>query len=233
MSKMNYELYIDESGDFSSDDLNRNRIASFVGGVLCPSKAVSGQTIDRMIDGPIHAMESYDKEWFFSIIESLLQKGCRIVLFENNDRIRVQDGDTTYLNIITEGLTKLLRDLHNEDPEALIDISILIATRQNSEEREKGNTIRIAESEYLRRFEEKMLVSLGRNKIDHVTFTISFAMRKRTKGSCWLISSAIHGLAAKPKSSSQWKIARRSQTYTKTASVTKCMKILMPGTCAG
>lgn len=181
MSKMNYELYIDESGDFSSDDLNRNRIASFVGGVLCPSKAVSGQTIDRMIDGPIHAMESYDKERFFSIIESLLQKGCRIVLFENNDRIRVQDGDTTYLNIITEGLTKLLRDLHNEDPEALIDISILIATRQNSEEREKGNTIRIAENEYLRRFEEKMLVSLGRNKIDHVTFTISFANAQKDK----------------------------------------------------
>ena len=181
MDSKRYELYLDESGDFEDRDLRKGWTPSFVGGILCPSEVISQDKIDELIKKPIHAMEAYDKEQFLGIIESLLLMGGRIVLFENNERVRILDGDTTYLNIITEGLTKLLRDLHNENPEANIEINILIATRQNSEEREKGNLIRIMEKEYLRRFEESMYASLGRNKIDHVSFSISFANAKRDK----------------------------------------------------
>lgn len=181
MEPLKYELYLDESGNFEDDDLKKGHTPSFVGGVLCLSQSMTPSAIDRLVSGTIHAMEYYDKERFFWIIEELKRLGSRIVLFENNERVRVMDGDTTYLNIITEGLTKLLRDLHNESPQAKIEINILIATRQNSEEREKGNLIRIMADEYLRRFEEKMYVSLGRNQIDNVTFTISFANAKKDK----------------------------------------------------
>ncbi len=181
MDSMKFELYLDESGNFEDDDLNMGKTPSFVGGVLCPAHVMSVKNINSMIDGPIHAMECYDKEKFFGIIERLLKLGGRIILFENPERVHILDGDTTYLNIITEGLTKLLRDLHTEFPEANLEINILIATRQNSEEREKGNLIRIMEDEYKKRFEEKMFVSLGRNKIDHVEFSFSFANAKKEK----------------------------------------------------
>ena len=175
MGLIKYDLYLDESGNFSDPNLNKSLTPSLVGGILCPSSKVTDAIVNKMIPGRIHAMEEYRKDEFFGIINSLLQLGGRIVLFENNDRVYILDGDTTYLNIITEGLTKLLRDLHNDNPQSNIDINILIATRQNSDEREKNNNkVRILEEEYLRRFEEKMFVALGRNKIDGVSFHISF-----------------------------------------------------------
>ena len=181
MESRKYELYLDESGNFEDDDLKPGYTPSFVGGILCYSQVMTQKVIDRLISVPIHAMDTYRKEEFLGIIEKLKGFGGRIVLFENNERVHIMDGDTTYLNIITEGLTKLLRDLHNESPQAEIEINILIATRQNSEEREKGNKIRIMADEYLRRFEEKMYVSLGRNKIDHVAFNIAFGQALKDK----------------------------------------------------
>ncbi|MBQ3763008.1 MAG: DUF3800 domain-containing protein [Clostridia bacterium] len=174
MDNKQFDLYLDESGNFDSDDFSKNRNPSLVGGVLCPTPVMTPSTINRLIDHTIHANKAYDKERFFGIIDSLLNLGGRIVIFENNERVHILDADTTYLNIITEGLTKLLRDLHNEMPQANIRINILIATRQNSAERDKGNLIRIMSDEYLKRIEEKMYVALGRNKIDHVTFEISY-----------------------------------------------------------
>lgn len=181
MESRKYELYLDESGNFEDDDLKPGYTPSFVGGILCYSQVMTQKVIDGLISVPIHAMDSYRKEEFIGIIEKLKGLGGRIVLFENNERVHIVDGDTTYLNIITEGLTKLLRDLHNESPQAEIEINILIATRQNSEEREKGNKIRIMAEEYLRRFEEKMYVSLGQNKIDHVVFSITFGQALKDK----------------------------------------------------
>ena len=181
MENVRYVLYLDESGNFEDDDLQKGKNPSLVGGVLCPAHVMTERTINSLIPGPIHAMNYYDKELFFDIIESLLKLGGRIILFENPERVHINDGDTTYLNIITEGLTKLLRDLHNEFPQANLEISILIATRQNSSEREKGNLIRIMEGEYKKRFEEKMFVSLGRNKIEHVDFSFSFANALKDK----------------------------------------------------
>lgn len=181
MESRKYDLYLDESGNFENDDLKPGYTPSFVGGILCFSHVMTQKNIDGLISVPIHAMDTYRKEEFLGIIEKLEGLGGRIVLFENNERVHIMDGDTTYLNIITEGLTKLLRDLHNESPQAEIEINILIATRQNSEEREKGNKIRIMADEYLRRFEEKMYVSLGRNKIDHVVFNITFGQALKDK----------------------------------------------------
>ncbi len=178
---LKYELYLDESGNFEDDDLKKGFTPSFVGGILVHSHVMTQKVIDGLISVPVHAMDTYRKEEFLGIIEKLKGLGGRIVLFENNERVHIVDGDTTYLNIITEGLTKLLRDLHNESPQAKIEINILIATRQNSEEREKGNKVRIMAEEYIRRFEEKMYVSLGRNKIDHVLFNISFGQALKDK----------------------------------------------------
>lgn len=184
MDTTKYCLYLDESGNFETDDQKNipGWTPSFVGGILCPSETISVRKLNELIPDHTHAMESYKKEEFFSIIEELLHLGGRIILFENNEHVHIIDGDTTYLNIITEGLTKLLRDLHNNSPHTRIVIDIVIATRQNSRERAMGNHIRIIADEYLRRFEEKMYVSLGRNKIEHVDFTISFANAIKDKG---------------------------------------------------
>lgn len=177
-----YELYLDESGNFESDDLKKNFTPSFVGGVLCRPYVTTQKVIDELITRPIHCMEKYDKAEAFEIMWALRNRGERFVLFENNERVRVLDGDTTYLNIITEGLVKLLRNLRNETPNDKVKINILIATRQNSREREeKGIRIKIAEDEYRRRIEEKMYVYLGRNKIDNVVFEISFDNAAKNK----------------------------------------------------
>lgn len=181
MENMKYDLYLDESGNFEEDDRKKKKTPSLVGGILCPSHVMTQRKIDSLITKPIHASEGYDKEHYFSIIGSLLKLGGKIILFENPERVHILDGDTTYLNIITEGLTKLLRDLHNRYPHANLEINILIATRQNSEERENGNQIRIMEIEYKKRFDEKMFISLGRNKIEHVEFKFSFANAKKDK----------------------------------------------------
>lgn len=183
MEEKQYDLYLDESGNFEDTNLKKGWTPSFAGGILCPSRAMTRETIDRLISGSIHATENYDehKEQYFGIIESLKKLGGRIVLFENNEKVHICDGDTTYLNIVTGGLTKLLRDLHCQEPQTGIKIHTVIATRQNSEEREKGNIVRIMEKEYLRRFEEKMYVSLGRNRIEHVDFSIEFANAQRDK----------------------------------------------------
>ena len=181
METKKYEIYLDESGSFEDEDLKKGFTPSFVGGILCRKAAMTPQYIDGLITETIHAMEKYDKELFLGIMENLLAQGGRIILFENNERIHIHDGDTTYLNIITEGLTKLLRDLHIEDPQSEIEIEIIIATRQDSEERLKGNLKRISEDEYKRRFEEKMYVALGRNRINNVDFSFTFANAKKEK----------------------------------------------------
>ncbi len=97
MDTKQFDLFLDESGNFDSDDFSKNRNPSLVGGVLCPTPVMTPSTINRLINHTIHANEAYDKERFFGIIDSLLNLGGRIVLFENNERVHILDADATHI----------------------------------------------------------------------------------------------------------------------------------------
>lgn len=186
MSIINYDLYIDESGDFedqSSHNRKNGTAPSLVGGLLCPSPAINQKFLDS-IPEHIHATESYLKEEYFTLLRNMKIIGGKFVIFENTERIQVVNGDITYLNIISEGIVKLLQQLAVNHPDDKINLNILVARRVNVEMKQatQGAIIDILpEKEYIRRLEEKLIIAMGRNQVSGVSHTICLASARKEK----------------------------------------------------
>ena len=83
-----YELWLDESGDFSPEnEANDNRHPSLVGGLLVPAGAVSDSEITWLLGqqeegGFAHAMDMGKQEMAGRVLpalEQLHQKGAKLV----------------------------------------------------------------------------------------------------------------------------------------------------------
>src|SRR5690625_45959 len=153
---MQLELWLDESGDFESDD-QEHLNPSLVGGVLVERGAITEEIAREMIGKDfVH----YNKEPGTKNIE-LLKKikalNDHFVVFENKERLKIIDSDTTYLNVLAEGIIRLL--LHLSAVYGNFQLHILIATRKNTVE-ERGI---IDKDRYEYRLRERIIVNLAKN----------------------------------------------------------------------
>lgn len=185
MAKLSFDLYLDESGNFEND-ANGHSMISLVGGLLIPSVKITSAKLDDMIKKPIHAKEYYDHEVYPGILRQLREDGGHIIIFQNEERISVINGDFTYLNIITEGIVQLLRNLRIAYPNDAVKLNILIAQRQAvAYKKDVGISPdtgeRIQQDEYFNRIDEKLYIALGRKEIRHVDWQISFGVAERDK----------------------------------------------------
>ncbi len=184
MSKVSFDLYLDESGDFENDAVNKNHAPSLVGGLLMPTSTASDDYFERLIPNKTHAMETYDKERFFSILNQLLADGGQFVIFSNEERLNIVNGDTTYLNILAEGIVKLLRNLRVKYEE--FELHVLVAARQAiSYKQDMGygdnENVRIEQEQYFQRLDEKIILAMGHDHIPGAEWSLQFASATRVK----------------------------------------------------
>lgn len=152
---MHLELWLDESGDFVSDYKDTLN-PSLVGGVLVEKGAITEEIAERMIgkDYVHFNQESGNKN--LAVLEEIKQKKGNLIVFENKERIKIIDGDTTYLNVLAEGIIQLLLRLSAMYGD--FELDIFVATRKNME---TGYGI-IEEKEYEDRLRERIIVGLAR-----------------------------------------------------------------------
>ena len=166
-----FELYLDESGNFEHDNLidaDRPNETSLVGGLLIETGKLSNKAVMEMIPEHVHCCEHYRKG-YIGVLENLVQRDGRLVVFENKERIRVINGDITYLNIISEGLVKLFRDLSNKYSEGVI-VKVVIATRKQM----SAASGIIKQADYRTRLEEKVMMALGRQHVRGCQYELTF-----------------------------------------------------------
>ncbi len=170
MTRERYTLYLDESGSFEDDraDARWQEEVSLVGGLLMPAGRLTDALAEQLLPEPVHCRDQYDKG-YLDVLEQVRAMGGRLVVFENKERLKVVNGDTTYVNIISEGLVRLLRDLTNETPQG-VDIDLVIATRKAVD---VGYGI-IPQRRYAEALEEKIIMALGRNGVNNCSYTLSF-----------------------------------------------------------
>ena len=126
------------------------------------------QYVRKLLPQHVHACENYDPR-FLNVLQTLVDDGGKFIIFQNSEGINIINGDITYLNIISEGLIKLLRDLKADNLDGY-RVEIIIAVRKNVH----GVGI-IKEEEYRIRLEEKIQLALGKEQIiPGQTYSITF-----------------------------------------------------------
>ena len=107
-----FELWLDESGDFKTEsELNKN--PSLVGGVLVEKGALSEKDIRGILNKDYVHRNEIRREVFgdyaTKVLKDICDYGGKLIIFENEERIQVVDGSTTYLNILSEGIKKVIQ----------------------------------------------------------------------------------------------------------------------------
>ena len=153
-----FELWLDESGNFIADTKNRSLNPSLVGGILIERGLIDEHTAKNIIGRDyVHFNQEKSGSYSLEVLGSCAELNADFVIFQNEERIFVIDSDTTYLNIISEGIIQLLLLLSAKYGD--FDLDILVATRKNTV---KGSGILKAE-EYEFRLREKIVLGLARN----------------------------------------------------------------------
>lgn len=130
---INYELWLDESGNFE-DDASRNNPyleGSLVGGVLIKKEFVDRQKLEEILDRPIHACELSNEKYREIVLPKLRaikELGGNLIIFHNKNKEKILSSDTTYINVFAEGIIKLLKKLRV--PKERINLDIYYATRK-------------------------------------------------------------------------------------------------------
>ncbi len=151
------ELWLDESGDFLSDNAKMYYNPSLVGGVLLRKGTLNDTEIKSIIGKDrIHFTEE-DGAYNTAVMSALSDRDVNFIVFENHERLLILDSDTTYLNILTEGIIQLLLKLSAKYGD--FELDILVATRKNTVQ---GRGILMPE-EYKDRLKEKVILGLARN----------------------------------------------------------------------
>lgn len=132
-----YELWLDESGDFRPESqVRKGRFPSLVGGVLLKAGSISSQDLKKIVSQGIidpfdaHGMDfddSLKRKIMLPALQQTLQKGGRLVYFENKERITSYSHRELYLRLLASGITQLAQVLGSEDPE--FTMSIIIAQK--------------------------------------------------------------------------------------------------------
>ena len=166
-----YELFIDESGKFQDDipEVTGQHDPSLVGGLLCEYGYITDEYVEQLLPEPVHCKDEY-KHQYLEVLERLCSEGCIPVVFENRERISLINCDITYLNIISEGLVKLFRDLVIENKGCKIEITVYIATRKAM----AASHGILVSSEYHDRLQESIYMNMGRRSVNNCVPVINF-----------------------------------------------------------
>ena len=176
-----YNIYIDESGEFKDDVLKKGLNPSLVGGVLSLEGAITDEVLACVPD-KYHGCVDKDTDLRFTILDTLLEAGGEFVIFENKERIKVIDGDTTYLNIISEGLVKLMQELNARHPGEQVVLNALVAWRESmNDEDDSKNGHLIYKDEYTNRVMEKLYIAAGKAHISNVNYKIELGSARHDK----------------------------------------------------
>ncbi|MDZ5711370.1 hypothetical protein [Jeotgalibacillus haloalkalitolerans] len=167
-----YELWLDESGDFEKD-LEGKEVPSLVGGLLCPAgflNEIDGNKILNeakakvpSIPDWVHATDIKGKKYgdfAITVLQSLINQNINLVIFENQEKLKVVNSDVTYIHILSEGIVQLFQTLAMVDKE--IKLHIIAANRMKATDNYKS---KIPNAEYRQRLEEKMELSFARRNL--------------------------------------------------------------------
>ena len=129
-----YELWLDESGDFEPDSqTHKKRYPSIVGGVLIEKGRLSDNEIRRLANpdpgaGIPHAVDMKDKveSVILPALETLCAHGGKLVYFENRERISHLGNRELYCRVLAAGLLQLTQYLSAAGPFAL---DVFVAVR--------------------------------------------------------------------------------------------------------
>lgn len=149
--KKTYELWLDESGDFTEEALLKGskKYASLIGGILIEKEQAEEIDLNEILfKKENHAMEMTDEEkrtYALPVLEKMHECGARQVFFENTEYEDEKTNRQLYLRMMAEGLLQLLQTLNAEDESVLL--KVIIAQRQDMQV-EPGKR-RIGEEEYL------------------------------------------------------------------------------------
>ncbi|PFF07163.1 hypothetical protein CN315_14735 [Bacillus cereus] len=152
---MRFELWLDESGDFVSDHKNFLN-PSLVGGVLIEKGKITEESARQIIGKDHIHFNEESGNVNLAMLEEVRKNNGEFVVFQNKERVKIIDSDTTYLNVLAEGIIQLLLRLsaiHGD-----FELDILVATRKNTV---KGYGI-LAKEEYENRLRERIIVGLAR-----------------------------------------------------------------------
>ena len=122
-----FELWLDESGDFSNDQrkVERNEKPSLVGGLLIENNTFADQEISMILPeaGTYHSVDMKDQLARFRKIDERLFRNPanRLVVFSNQECIMILDNNITYLNIISQGILQIQVDV-GKAPLALVQM---------------------------------------------------------------------------------------------------------------
>lgn len=118
-----YYVYLDESGDFESDEVQEKwKNPSMVGGFFWEQKCEKNRKqelihkIDHIKQGENHATElqgTEKGEKVFSMLHGV-KKGfpeVQFVVFQNDIKKKLVDSTNTYLTVLTEGMIQLMKQL--------------------------------------------------------------------------------------------------------------------------
>lgn len=168
-----YELFLDESGEFKIDEKNPKKNPSLVGGILIKKGALERKAVikDILQRNDVHMCEisaKSGKEAGDYAIELLgrIKQIAHVVIFENNERLELENDKELYLNIISEGIINLAEKLSLEKADEDIELNVLIATRRDLKfddpskkiEKERYDQI-ILEKIYMRMVEKNLFLS--------------------------------------------------------------------------
>lgn len=159
-------LYLDESGNFASDSSMHDN-PSLVGGYMTFDEPMTNEQAKIICSGQyIHSYEMSIQDFAntaLEMLDTMKSLGCVFVVFENGERLEIVDGDTTYLNIISEGVVQLMQLLKSRY--GIVEYNLIIAQRvavNRPEYKFRPEGYYIAWSEYEKRLQEKIIIGASK-----------------------------------------------------------------------
>lgn len=103
---MRLELWLDESGDFKNDQ-NPRLNPSLVGGVLIKAEVINEHEAASILGKDYVHFTDESGDFNISKLQALKERGAEFVIFQSAERVTIIDSDTTYLNVLAEGIIQL------------------------------------------------------------------------------------------------------------------------------
>ena len=154
-----------------------------VGGLLIEGNSFPELYINAVLpeEGTYHSVAENDQLERFKIIEGKLEENNsnRFVVFSNQERIMIIDNNLTYLNIISEGILQLLKNLKAQFGDVFL--RVIIANRVDTTTGlEPGKSI-VQQSEYEKRLKEKLLIASLNNSIKESEWALQTSSARKDK----------------------------------------------------
>lgn len=129
-----YELWIDETGDFSAQEQiegsKKDKVYSIIGGVLAPMDCISVNDAWKLVGNEVgHATELGKAETSQDLVpalRTLKEKGAEFVFFENRKRYTRDNKIDLYMEMMADGIMQLVSFLAVFDKEFQLDIMIAV-----------------------------------------------------------------------------------------------------------